>query len=570
MSSRLISSGATVAVPGAVAAVAFLASFAAPTGWRWLWLALAGLTLVLVWLGGRRRPRLGAGVPARALLAAGAMVQWTHADPGLPWPAAVGGGLLLGLLLGEDLLYRAARPVHVAANLPGSLRQLARLADDGTAWAVSSAAIGLLGLFAVLGWPAWTVLLPAAGAALLSGVLLVDAGRRRRTGHRAELAGLRRAVAAHQPAFLLYFSAPAGSEYQVTMWLPYLERIGAPFAVVLPESHHLPGLARATGAPVVGHRTVAALEALIAPSLRTVFYVNNGMKNAHCVRFTQLTHVQLYHGYSDKPVSVNPIATSFDRVYVPGQAIVDQFRGSGVDIPEHRFRIVGRPQAEGLALARRPVHEVEDPVVLYAPTWAGEYADSNYCSLPIATEIVRRLLERGATVIVRPHPYTKRDPGSLQQLRAVEQALARDRARTGRPHLWGPAVSSRLTVAECMNRSDALVCDVSSIASQYLYTQKPYAITDMVTDDGGFTGSLPLARAGYVIRRDAANLPEVLDDLLVRDPRSATRPELRSYYLGDFPPERYAEGFLAEARRCVSGQDGPARRASSSAAPAAQ
>ena len=46
--------------------------------------------------------------------------------------------------------------------------------------------------------------------------------------------------AAHQPEFLLYFSAPPGSEYQVTMWLPYLERIGRPFLVLLREPEFLP------------------------------------------------------------------------------------------------------------------------------------------------------------------------------------------------------------------------------------------------------------------------------------------------------------------------------------------
>ncbi|MGH3683084.1 MAG: hypothetical protein ACRDT2_22890, partial [Natronosporangium sp.] len=83
MSSRLIRSGATLVVPtvpGAAAVAAFLASFAAaPLGW--LWLALAGLTLVLIWLAGRP-PRLGTGVPARVLLAAGATVLWTHTDQG--------------------------------------------------------------------------------------------------------------------------------------------------------------------------------------------------------------------------------------------------------------------------------------------------------------------------------------------------------------------------------------------------------------------------------------------------------------------------------------------------------
>jgi hypothetical protein len=537
---------AVALLPRGLALAALPLALAEPL--RWPWLVTAGLALVASWVAGRPRA-LGTDVSARLVLATGVVLQWTHTVAGVPWPLAVGGVALLGLLLAEDVLYRAARPVHLAANLPAAAPALGRLVDNGVAWQVNSGAVALAGLFAALRWPVWTLLVPAGLAALLAGALLVDAWRRRRTGHRAELGRLRRAVAAHGPRFLLYFAAPAGSEYQAVMWLPYLQRIGTPFVVVLAEPHHLRAVARATPAPVVVHRTVQALEAVITPGTRTAFYVNNGMKNAHCVRFSELTHVQLYHGYSDKPVSVNPIAASFDLIFVPGQAIADQFLDSGVDIPKERFRIVGRPQAEELEVTSRPIAGVTSPVVLYAPTWAGEYADSHHCSLPIGERIVAGLLERGATVILRPHPYTRRNPESMRQLRRIERLLARDR---GRDHRWGPAVTT-MSLVDCMNRSDAMVCDVSSVASQFLYTGKPYAITDMVTDGGGFAGSLPLARGGYVIPRDAGDLGEVLADLLVRDPRAAARRELRTYYLGDFPPDRYVEGFLAEARRCLVG-----------------
>ena len=42
-----------------------------------------------------------------------------------------------------------------------------------------------------------------------------------------------------------------------------------------------------------------------------------------------------------------------------------------------------------------------------------------------------------------------------------------------------------------------------------------------------------------------------LDELLETDPLAAERVEMRRYYLGDFPAETYAEGFLAAARRIV-------------------
>jgi hypothetical protein len=53
---------------------------------------------------------------------------------------------------------------------------------------------------------------------------------------------------------------------------------------------------------------VGGLDAVLAtPSLRTVFYVNNAARNAHSVRIGGLTHVQLYHGDSDKAVTASPL-----------------------------------------------------------------------------------------------------------------------------------------------------------------------------------------------------------------------------------------------------------------------
>jgi CDP-glycerol glycerophosphotransferase (TagB/SpsB family) len=170
--------------------------------------------------------------------------------------------------------------------------------------------------------------------------------------------------------------------------------------------------------------------------------------------------------------------------------------------------------------------------------------------LPIAGPIITGLLERGATVVLRPHPYTERHRGSAALLRRAEQALARDAARSGRPHRFGRAASEP-SLFGCMNLADAMICDVSAVASDFLYTGKPFAITDMVGAGDGFAATFPVARAAYVIHRDAGNLGEVLADLLAHDPLREARRKLRAYYLGDFRPDRYAETFLAEVRRVL-------------------
>lgn len=463
------------------------------------------------------------------------------------------GGVLLGLVLLEGLLHRLARPWFQAVRLAARPGVPATLAGRGGGWLVNSGAVALVGLVAHAGWPGWLSLLPAAGAGLLAGWLTVDGWRRWRTSHQGELAPLAAAARQHAPRFLLYFSAPAGSEYQARMWLPYLARIGEPFLVVVTERHNLAPLAASTPAPVVACETFEALDAVLAaPSLRAAFYVNNGMKNAHCVRFAHLTHVQLYHGDSDKAVTASPLNAMFDRIFVAGRAAVDRFAAHGVDLPREKFRLVGRPQAEQLQEAGPPAGPAGPPTVLYAPTWVGAHADSRYCSLPIAEPLVAGLLARGATVILRPHPYTRRHRESAARLRRVEQLLAQDRARTGREHRWGRAATAELSLFDCMNQSDAMICDVSSVASEYLATGKPFAITDLAAAGDRFPDSFPLARAAYPVRPDAGNLPQVLDDLLDRDPAAANRRELRAYYLGDLPPDRAAEAFLAQARECLA------------------
>ena len=546
MNRHAVGAAVRVGAPASSAVIALLA-IASGAG-HWVWYAAVVLTL-LVCLAVERRPELGAQVAPRLVLVA-AITGYAAAAGDLGW-LAPGGALLAGVLLAERPVHRLARPWYRGANLAVRPGLAATLVTDGTAWLITSTAVALLCLAGALGVTTWSVLVPPAAAGGLIAWLAVDGLARWRTGHRGELTALTRELERASPRFLLYFSAPPGSEYQARMWLPQLARLGEPFLVVLAERHNLGPIAASTAAPVVVCETFEALDAVMVPTLRAAFYVNNGMKNAHCVRYTRLTHVQLYHGDSDKAVTASPLNAMFDRVFVAGRAAVERFAAHGVSIPREKLRLVGRPQLAGLTVASGHIREVADKVVLYAPTWPGAYADSNHCSLPIAEAIVDGLLERGVTVILRAHPYAARDRRCAEYLRRAERRLAEHRARTGRRHRWGAAATTDLSLFDCMDLSHAMICDISSVASDYLYTGKPMAITDMTGAGPAVATQFPVARAAYVLDSRATNLKVVLDDLLERDPLADARRELRSYYLGDAPPDRYAETFLAEARRCL-------------------
>ena len=115
--------------------------------------------------------------------------------------------------------------------------------------------------------------------------------------------------------------------------------------------------------------------------------------------------------------------------------------------------------------------------------------------------------------------------------------------------MFGTAATEQLSLFDCINRADALISDVSGVASDFLYSGKPFALTNMLGEDAEqYEASFPLAKAAYVIDKDGRQPRRVLDELLDNDPLDAVRGEVKAYYLGDFPPERYADGFVERAR----------------------
>ncbi|MFF0176580.1 CDP-glycerol glycerophosphotransferase family protein [Micromonospora profundi] len=517
------------------------------TGWG-LALAVAALAAAAA----EQRVRPGADLVAETtLIAAAVLVGYARRlDDGFDLALAATALVLLGLVLLVGPLRTAGNLEIRAANLP------VRTWTPLIAGQLGTALLGLLAVVAVAAALALTAVVALAASLLVgagAGAVALDLARRR---FRPASGGnpVARALRRHQPEFLLHFSAPPGSEYQVTMWLPYLERIGRPFLVMVREPEFLAPIAAATSAPVVYCPTLRTMDEALVPSLRTAFYVNHGAKNSHCIRFTQLTHVQLHHGDSDKAPSANPVSGIFDRIFVAGPAAIDRYARAGVQIPAEKFVVVGRPQVESIQVRPEPAVGLAQPTVLYTPTWTGHHADADYCSLPVAEALLRRLLARGATVILRAHPYTTQNPASARQLGRLTELLVADRSRTGRPHVVG-AAARELSLTECVNRSDALISDVSGVISDYLYSGKPYAVTDMGDEGERFTENFPLAASGYVLRRDMSNADEVLTALLDTDPLAEARWATRRRYLGDFPAESYAEAFLTAARRELASTD---------------
>ncbi|MGC3864250.1 CDP-glycerol glycerophosphotransferase family protein [Micromonospora chersina] len=494
---------------------------------------------------------VGTSVVARVLLLATAyLLGAVHGglDPALAVGVAVAGLAVLG----EPLLASAFEAVYpVAANLPGIGSRLGRGPDTRRVVLVNGAAVlvALVCAFTgVVGWIALAVAVVALGLTMFTGLQGLKLVRARRNGE----AKLLKALTAYEPVFLVHWNAPAGTAYQLAMWLPYLERLNRKFFVLVRNQTNFHEVVGLTKAPVVMRMGLNQLDEVIAPSLRAAFYVNTATVNNHVVRYTNLKHIQLNHGDSDKVPSHNPVFRLYDKNFVAGQAAIDRFAANGVSMPAEMFTIVGRPQVENVAIATAPIASIANPRVLYAPTWAGFYADSNYSSLLVGYDIIKALVARGCSVVFRPHPYSQRSAALARECDRIRTLLAEDRRTNGRPHVFGAEAEVAMTVADCFNASDAMVSDVSSVVADYLYSEKPFAMVAVSTPASRFPEEFPLARAAYVIDAHGGRLEGLdtaLDDLLGSDPLAAARRDLKKYYLGDIPSDRYAQRFLDEASR---------------------
>ena len=350
-------------------------------------------------------------------------------------------------------------------------------------------------------------------------------------------------LAAARPSFVVYVSLAAGqSKYIVNQWLPALDALPESGLLMVREASQLIPLA-ATRHPVVYAPGQRDVEQLLLPSVRAAFYLAYGERNGQLLREPRLRHVMLLHGDSDKATSANGMARAFDEVWVAGPAAAERYRAAGVQLPDDRFVFIGRPQVAGLPVGASG-HVT--PVVLYAPTFEGYYAQTSHSSLDImGVELIRLLLaDKRVQVRFRPHPASGVSrPTMLAAIAAIEVLLR----TTPGGHLV--AADHMLGLTECLAEADVLVSDISSVATDYLATERPILTCDPAgLDPAAFVAAYPTAAASYLLRPGLDDLGRVLDQALGPDPLHAERVAMKHRVLGD-PPGGPQAAFAANVAR---------------------
>jgi hypothetical protein len=469
------------------------------------------------------------------------------------WIWAATGLAILAILCEPTVRLLLSKAAPVAVRLPG-FPEVPRPPFNPTFVALApfvEAAVGIL--LVAAGAPGWCYLL-IVSLGTLSALIMSGYAVRAVLISRKSALGVRKALQQYQPEFAVYYAAPSGARYQLGMWLPYFERLNRRFIVITRHAHTVPDIAELTSAPVLLPKPNSAhgrLRHLVVDSLKAAFYVQNDAANIDMLRFPRLTHIWLNHGDSDKSANYSDRHAAFDKVFVSGQQGVDRYAAHKVRIRPEQFAIVGRPQIERIATRHEPLPPGAPRTVLYAPTWHGGKPTTNYSSLPLGIQIVDALLARGVTVIFRPHPKTYLDPQQTRLVQDIQRRLNADHKTTGRHHVYGGAAETDWDIPDCFNHCDALITDVSSVASDFLATGKPMAMVAIRQQGSAFRKAIPVARVAHIIERDLSTLPAALDELLGPDSLAGARRDYRSYCVGKALGAEAPNGFLQEAERIL-------------------
>ena len=427
-----------------------------------------------------------------------------------------------------------------ARNLPGAPDEPV----DPPRWSYGWAGAAICG-FLVLGFVAATLALPTAVFAVLGALAaatLATIGMQHARFSRYVQEVLDN-LWAHRPVLTMPYNGHAG--FHVGLWSPYLERTGLPFTVVTTDALAFERVAEMYSMPVIYARKgdLRAIRAMLPKTVRAALYVYSRDNDDFMKVRRRMTHVWLHHGDSDREGSFRRKSGTYDVIVAAGQAAIDRYAAHGVRIRSEKFKILGRPQVESIETATASISAVDNPVVLYAPTWYAADRKNNHSSLPIGAAIVSALLARNATVIFRPQPANRKLPEAAAAIAEIDELLRVDAETTSRSHRWGAAASDP-TFAELANAADAMVADVSGVVTDFMQSLKPFAMVATGDKTETFRARFPSSVSAYVIEWDLSTLDDAVDAMLGDDPLAPTRAARRAYYLGGYENGESARAFV--------------------------
>ncbi|WP_181272984.1 CDP-glycerol glycerophosphotransferase family protein [Brevibacterium oceani] len=354
-----------------------------------------------------------------------------------------------------------------------------------------------------------------------------------------------------------YFAGDLTSVYQLEQWLWPFKQLEArlkddghgdqPFGIIVrnaPVAEYLKGI---TTFPVRFSRLTNGLDKFMqSPSLRAVFYVNQGTSNFQALRYPEPAHVHLSHGESEKISMISNQLKGYDYVFTAGRAARERIEQTLYGMSDDRMFDVGRPQLDRPRSVPREWTEFkkahpDGKAVFYAPTWEGDSPSMAYGTIAYNGEaIVTSLLEAGYRVIFRPHPRTgvmrhdfEKAVGDVAEIVESDPRGFLDKS---------PDVSWQL------DEADLAVVEMTSVAFDWLASGKPLVMVKPHEPEAEVLEGGLLDRCPSV---DPDGRESVVDLVAEAVSRSGAVPALAKFYLGDTEAGEQTARFIYASERVI-------------------
>lgn len=151
-------------------------------------------------------------------------------------------------------------------------------------------------------------------------------------------------------------------------------------------------------------------------------------------------------------------------------------------------------------------------------------------------------------------------PRGDREAAIAEATLAWDKAYWASFPEWEHQIitDARPAIFACFNQADLLISDVSSVVSDWLSSEKPYAVANTSgMPEEAFRTGFPTVSAGVILTPSADGVPELLES--VRHPEkdrfTVARAELKEHLLGPSDPPSLARFNAAISALCTAADE---------------
>lgn len=254
--------------------------------------------------------------------------------------------------------------------------------------------------------------------------------------------------------------------------------------------------------------------------------------------------VQIFHGISDKPFTVERDFSQYAMTLCIGQQQVDRLRAR----PQNRsllHKLVGYAKFDNPPKPRSPFSQRTRPVLIYAPTWR----KGGFSSIERFLEpgVVESLVER-YDLLIKPHPNVFNPDRSHYDEKIVEKLAVLDARDDVSVVQAGNILPYFAAAAIC-------IADISSAGYEWLWFNRPVVFLnpdpERFEPDDEIHSATALWRAGEVCN-DPRALAATVDASLDSDKYRAEREQLLSYNI-HMPQSGSAAARGAEAIRGILG-----------------